>query len=304
MKISLFLWHKRVNNKTKKQSPIPITLVLPGWTNSPLLCLLTCTRGRAWRQGSDPGGRRCRATTTPASPRGSRGCKRGVSPSTWSLAGPALAAGCSAAAPPTPEGDRCEEEWVRCEDKHISGIILWSGVVLNRNTMHMAWNFRHMALWPLRRHQPSRPLLCRSVCRCLRLSRWESPCWPRPRPTRCPCRRPLRLPLSPPLWMLLQLPVTSASIRRINYVSREFSYLKNQVIYNKLSCDWTRTFPATLPLACLVLAGAGAAFFLVNFFFLDLAVFFAPLLLFCHTFVLDLLASPCFTHTHRQKKVR
>lgn len=81
-----------------------------GWrTNSPLLCLLTCTRGRAWRRGSDPGGRRCRATTTPASPRGSRGCKRGVSPSTWSLAGPALAAGCSAAAPPTPEGDRCGE---------------------------------------------------------------------------------------------------------------------------------------------------------------------------------------------------
>lgn len=72
--------------------------------NSPLLCLLVCRRGRAWRRGSDLCGRRCRATTTPASPRGSRGCRRGASPLTWSLAGPALAAGCSAATPPTPDG--------------------------------------------------------------------------------------------------------------------------------------------------------------------------------------------------------
>lgn len=57
---------------------------------------------------------------------------------------------------------------------------------------------------------------------------------------------------------------------------------------------WIRTFPATLPLACLVLAGAGVVFFFVNFFFLDLAVFLAPLLLFCHTFVLVLLESACF----------
>lgn len=72
-------------------------------THSPLLCLLVCRRGRAWRRGSDLCGRRCRATTTPASPLGSRGCRLGVSPSTWSRAGPALAAGCFAATPPTPD---------------------------------------------------------------------------------------------------------------------------------------------------------------------------------------------------------
>lgn len=55
---------------------------------------------------------------------------------------------------------------------------------------------------------------------------------------------------------------------------------------------------ATLPLACLALTGAGVAFFLVSFFFLDLAVFFVPLLLFCHTLVLALL-SPAFTSRNR-----
>lgn len=72
--------------------------------NPPLPCLLTCRRGRAWRRGSGLGGRRCTATTTRASPRGSRRCRRGASPSTWSPAERALAAGCFAAAPPTPDG--------------------------------------------------------------------------------------------------------------------------------------------------------------------------------------------------------
>lgn len=56
-------------------------------------------------------------------------------------------------------------------------------------------------LGPLRRPRPSQPPPCRSVCRCRRLSRWESLCWLRPRRTRCPC---LRLPRLPPSLLLLQ----------------------------------------------------------------------------------------------------
>ena len=78
--------------------------------HTPLLCLLVCRHGRAWRRGSGLGGRQCIATTTPASPRRSRGCRQDASPSTWSRAGPALAAGCFAATPPTPDGEMWKVE--------------------------------------------------------------------------------------------------------------------------------------------------------------------------------------------------
>lgn len=64
------------------------------------------------------------------------------------------------------------------------------------------------------------------------------------------------------------------------------------------NCDWPLTLPATLPLACLALSPLTCCwetgFFFVSFFFLDLAAFLAPLLLFCQTFILFFAPSPCW----------